>query len=197
MNTKRGMATLGSLCVLLFSVQGYGSETRTASLIQTPGRPGDIERAALGKIGFVVGEWEGDGWQQTEAGQRVRFWVRELYRYRGDKDLLDMEGESRSLLPDGTRSSERHYSLGILSYDRATSEYRMWHYANDGDAFMVKVNVDIEGKVARYIRQDAKTGSSRFTLKIGEDGVWVSTVERLGPDSRWPEVVEFRMKRVK
>ena len=195
MNTVEVVAGLGLSCALLLPIDGHPAEARATGSPQRPGRPGDIERAALDRASFLVGEWEGEGWQLTGSGQRVRLWVKESYRYRGDRDLLDMEGRSGVLLPDGTRSSERHYALGILYYDRTSDEYRMWHYSDDGEVFTATLDVDIGAKAGEYTRQRVGGGSSRFSVKIGDDGVWVSKVEAINTDNTSLEVVEFRMKR--
>ncbi len=144
----------------------------------------------------MVGVWEGEGWWLAQSGQRVKIWVKETYRYRGDKDLLDMEGESRVILSDGTRSPERFYGLGIMFYDRTTQEYRMCHFDSNGDTYTVKLNTDIAGKTGYYTRQLANGETSKFSLKIGEDGIWVARSERRKPGKSWIQELEFRMKRI-
>jgi len=188
---------LGLLCLLFTSMNGGGHQAKASSPPLSSDKPGDMERAALSKMEFVVGEWEGEGWSLTPSGQRARFWVKESYRYRGDKDLMDMEGRFGGILPDGTRSAEREYSLGILYYDRERRQYRSWHYSNDGVVFTVDVDVDIERKTAQYRRTTTGGESSRFSIRIDENWVWISTVEILTPDKTWLQVVEFRMRRLK
>jgi hypothetical protein len=188
MKTYKGIIGLGLLCTLLLTTQGYGFQDK---------RPGEIARVAIGQLDFMIGVWEGEGWWLAKANQRVKVWVKETYRYRGDKDLLDMEGETWVILPDGTRSPERFYSLGIMSYDRAASEYRMWHFDNKGDMYTVKLNTDIKGKTGYYIRQLTGGDTSKFSIKIGEDGVWETKSERLKSDKTSIQVLEFHMKRVK
>lgn len=185
--------TTWALVFVLFTVlpaPGPAAQT-TAS-----GQPGDEGRAALGKVDFVVGEWEGEGWSLTPSGGRTRFWIKETYAYRGAKDLMDMEGRFRDILPDGSMSPKEDYALGILFYDPESKEYRMWHYSGTGTVFTVKMETDIKAKTAWYMRKTARGDESKFTLTVGEDGVWVSKVEYLRPDKTWLKVMEFRMKRV-
>ncbi len=158
-------------------------------------KPGDAERAALAKVGFLVGEWEGEGWFLADSGERTKFWVYESYRYRGEKDLLDMEGRFGGLGPDGSKLAEESYALGILYFDRASGEYRMWHYSSDGGLFVVKMDIDSVGKAAHYTRTNARGQVSRFRLRIGEDGTWVAQSEIQKPDKTWLLVMEFRMRR--
>jgi len=197
MSAQKVMLGLGFVCILILAGPGQGFNNGASGSPQATERPGDLERAALGKAGFLVGEWEGEGWRLTRAGQRQKFLIKEIYRYRGNHDLLDMEGISRVIFPDGTPSPQKEYALGLLYYDRATREYRMWHYSDEGDVFTVKLDVDVEGKAGSYTRQNAGGGSYRFSIKIGEDGVWVSKAEIPNPDKSWLQVMEFRMTRVK
>jgi hypothetical protein len=62
---------------------------------------------------------------------------------------------------------------------------------------MLSYESDIKGKAAQYTRKNARGETSKFSLAIGEDGVWVSKIEILRPDKTWLQVMEFRMKRVK
>jgi len=185
---------LGILCLVLSLVQTTAAQTHTANLAPLE-NPGDVERAALGKVGFLVGEWEGEGWSLNESAQRVKFWIKEVYRYRGNKDLLDMEGRFADILPDGKTAPE-DYALGILFYDRLSNEYRMWHYSSDGTVFTIKMDVDVKARTAQYTRKSARGDVSKFSLVVGVDGVWISKIEILQPDNSWLKVLEFRMKRI-
>ncbi len=160
-------------------------------------RPGDIERAALGKVDFVVGDWAGEGWSLTPSGQRERFWVREFFHYRGNKDLMDMEGRFGGIGSDGKNLPETEYALGILYYDRANGQYRMWHYGDNGSLINVAMEIDVPGRSFSYQRKSASGDPARFGLHVGSDGIWVSRLEVLKPDKTWVTVMEFRMKRVK
>jgi hypothetical protein len=194
MKIKAQIIAQGIFCLGLSLAQTMEAPAQTGSLPPRE-KPGDIERSALAKVGFLVGEWEGEGWRLTESGQRVSFWIKELYRYRGNKDLLDMEGRFADILPDGNKAPE-DYALGILFYDRQSGEYRMWHYSSDGTVFSVKLDVDVQARTAHYTRKTARGDTIKFTLAVGVDGVWVSKVEILRPDNSWLKVLEFHMKRV-
>ncbi len=159
-------------------------------------KAGEVERAALGKLEYMIGNWEGDGWMLSDSGSRLTFWVKEYYLYRGDKDLMDMEGRFGGILPDGTRLPESDYALGLMFYDSKSREYRMWHYGN-GRVFTVAVNTNLESRKSFYILKNARGEQSRFSFAIDKEGVWTSKREILKPDSTWFLNMEFSMKRVK
>jgi hypothetical protein len=191
------IAGMALLCALLLPAQGGGVRAKASGFPQELEKPGAVERAALARVDFLVGDWEGEGWSLTRSGQRNKFWVKEFYRYRGNKDLMDMEGRFGDILPDGSRSAEREYDLGILFFDRESQEYRMWHYSSDGTVFTVKIAFDMKARSAQYTKEYAPGELGKFSLAVGDDGVWVTTFEILRPDKTWLQAMEFRMKRVK
>jgi hypothetical protein len=158
--------------------------------------PGAAARAALGRMGFLAGYWEGEGWSLSRAGGRRRFWVKEDYRYRGNRDLMDMEGRFGDILPDGTRSPENEFGLGFLYFDEAKDEYRMWHYSDSGECFDVAMHVDAAKREMWYLKEFAKGEVGKFHLVVGGDGVWTSSFAIRQADQSWLQVMEFRMTRV-
>jgi len=191
------LAGLGFLCAALVVTQGGVLAADPSAEAPTEDKPGAVERAALGRVDFLVGDWEGEGWALTRSGERQRFWVKEYYRYRGDRDLLDMEGRFGDILADGTRAAELEYALGILHYAKEQGEYRMWHYSSDGDVFTVTMNVDVPKRELQYTKEYSGGRVGKFHLAIGDDGVWVTRLEILQPDETWRQVMEFRMERIK
>ena len=190
------IAGLGLVCGLFAPTPGAARRADAAEPPGDPAPPGTVERAAMGKVDFLVGDWEGEGWSTPPSGERRRFWVKESYRYRGDKDLMDMEGRFGSILPDGTRAPEREYDLGILYFDRGSGEYRMWHYGSLESVMTATMDVDIEGRSMEYTTEYAPGRTGRFHLSIGDDHVWVSTFEILTQEKTWRKVMEFRMRLV-
>lgn len=174
---------------------GAAVEEETGAATEVPEAPGAAERAALQKVDFLVGDWEGEGWSVGPSGERRRFWVREIYRFRGDDELLDMEGSFGAILPDGTRGPRREYGLGILYYDREADEYRMWHATNGAEIFTTAMNVDPATREMHYMKEYPEGLTGRFHLVVGTDGVWVSRFDILQPDGAWLQVMEFRMQR--
>jgi len=69
MNAVRGIVVLGLVLALIFPLS---AEAQTSTPRQAPSaeKPGDIERAALAKVDFVVGDWVGS--QTRDIGRQVR-----------------------------------------------------------------------------------------------------------------------------
>lgn len=188
-------AVIGALVQVLASVDGT-AECAAPAPPPLPDRPGAVERGALAKMEFLVGEREGTGWGLEPSGERIPFWVREVFRCRGNRDLMDMEGRFGAILADGTRAGENEYGLGLLTFDRETSTYRMWHYSSDGAVFSVPMEVDHEGRAMKYTRTSPRGTTYTFGLRVGPDGAWVSRIDARQADGSWRQVMEFRMTRV-
>jgi hypothetical protein len=195
MKVISAVAGLGLVCACLaVPIAGAAREDASPDL-QPSENPGAAERAALAKVAFLVGDWEGEGWALRRSGERHRFWVKEAYRYRGAGDLLDMEGRFGAILSDGTHAPEDEYGLGILYFDPEIGEYRMWHSTNGAEVFTVTMEVDVEARRMQYTKDIGGGQVGRFRLVVGADGVWVSAFDILQPDQSWLQVMEFRMER--
>ena len=190
----RSRARLG-VVVLVLATCGFSSAEPGPGVAPVPERPGDAERAAMARVDFLVGDWQGEGWSLTPAGERSRFWVEEFYHYRGDTDLMDMEGRFGDIQPDGTHGPQHEFGLGFLYYDRTTGEYHMWHYSSDGSVFTVPMEVDVEARTMQYTRTSARGTTYTFALVVGADGVWVSRITVQQPDGSWKQMAEFQMQR--
>jgi hypothetical protein len=197
MKSIAALAGLGVVCAALVASHGGLLAAEAPEAPATEEKPGTVERAALAEVDFLVGDWEGEGWALARSGERQRFWVKEYYRYRGDKDLLDMEGRFGDIFEDGTRTGELEYALGILYYAKEPGEYRMWHYSDSGDVFTVVMDVDVAKREMQYTKEYSEGRIGRFHLAIGDDGVWITKLEILQPDQTWRQTMEFRMERVR
>jgi hypothetical protein len=196
MRVIAAVAGLGLVCGSFAATHAGATQEGASPPPQSPTVPGVVERAALAKVDFLVGDWEGEGWSVSRSGERRRFWVKEFYHYRGDGDLLDMEGRFGEILPDGTRGLQNEVGLGFLYFDRNAGEYRMWHYSSDGEAFTVTMEVDVEARQMQYTKDLGAGQFGRFRLVVGADGAWVSRFDILLPDQSWLQVMEFRMERI-
>ena len=162
----------------------------------SPQPPGAVERAALARMDFLAGDWAGEGWAVGRSGERTRFWVEEAFHFRGETDLMDMQGIFGDILEDGTRTPSLEYNLGILYFDREAGEYRMWHYSSSGEVFTTPMVVDHAARTMHYTKELSGDRVGRFHLVVGADGVWTSRFDIQQDDGSWLQVMEFRMTRV-
>ena len=100
-----------------------------AAVQQQPPRAPDVnaQRQAMKKLGFLIGEWAGEGRMLRASGEWIEFNQTERAEYKLDGLLLVIEGVGR------TKSDGRPLlqAYGIASYDDATGTYHMRAF-NDG-----------------------------------------------------------------
>ena len=115
------MATTVMFSLLAFLV--------AATVQQQPPRTPDVnaQRQAMKKLGFLVGEWAGEGRLLRASGEWIEFNQTERAEYKLDGLLLVIEGVGRAK-SDGRPLLQAY---GIASYDDATGTYHMRAF-NDG-----------------------------------------------------------------
>ena len=196
MNGKTANRIVGLAFMALATAHTWATADEPTAATATQDAPGIVERTALARVDFLVGDWAGEGWAITRSGERTRFWVEEAFHYRGDKDLMDMQGIFGDILSDGSRTLSLEYNLGILYFDRESARYMMWHYSSSGEVFTVAMNVEHATREMHYIKEYSGGRIGKFHLVVGADGVWTSRFDVLQADGSWRQVMEFRMERV-
>src|SRR5262245_28298697 len=87
----------------------------------------DAQRAAMKKLGFLVGEWSGEAIVLRGPGQIAELVQSETAVFKLDGLVLMIEGVGRTK-SDGKPARQ---ALGLISYDDASATYRMRAF-NDG-----------------------------------------------------------------
>jgi hypothetical protein len=159
----------------------------------------NAEWAAMKKLDFVIGKWEGEGWLLIGPEQRYPFSVTEFYSYRCNGLVVDGEGRFRPQGVPAVSETDTMYGLGIIYFDRQSGEYRMWHYGGTGSGFvfMQKIEIDVERRALHYINKDARGETYKFGFAIDDEGILTARSERQKPDGTWYVSMEFRMRRIK
>ena len=156
------------------------------------------EKAAMKKLGFVIGQWKGEGWMLIGPDQRFPFSVTELYSYRCNGLVVDGEGRFRPQGVPEDAETRVTYGLGMIYFDRQSGEYRMWHYGGTGRGFVFtqKIEIDVEQQALHYTNKDARGETYRFGFAIDDKGILTARSERQRPDGTWYISMEFQMRRV-
>jgi hypothetical protein len=102
--------------------------------MQTPNI--EAQRAAMQKLAFLIGGWSGEASVLRGPGQLVDLAQTESAQFKLDGLILMIEGLGR-LKSDGTPFLQ---SLGIISFDDASGQYRMRAF-NDGRSLDTEVKL--------------------------------------------------------
>jgi len=159
-------------------------------MAQTPRRP-DVEaqRAAMKKLGFLVGEWSGEASALRGPGQFAELTQTESAQFKLDGLVLVIEGVGRTKA-DGKLSLQ---ALGLISFDDETGTYRMRAF-NDGRWLETEVKL-ADG--VNSISWGLALGEFKTTtvLRITENGEWTEHGELVIGDRPPQKMMELKVRR--
>lgn len=142
-------------------------------MAQLPRTP-DIraQRAAMKKLGFLVGKWVGEARVLRGPGEPVVLLQTEEAQFKLDGLILEIEGIGRTKL-DNKPVLE---ALGIISFDDETDTYHMRAF-NDGRFLETDVKLLEDGK------------SLAWGFALGS--IQTSSVLRINEKDEWTELAEI------
>jgi hypothetical protein len=159
-------------------------------MAQTPRTP-DVEaqRAAMKKLGFLVGEWSGEASALRGPGQFAELTQTESAQFKLDGLVLVIEGVGRTKA-DGKLSLQ---ALGLISFDDETGAYRMRAF-NDGRWLETEVKL-ADG--VNSISWGFALGEFKTTtvLRINENGEWTEHGELVIGDRPPQKMMELKVRR--
>lgn len=80
--------------------------------------PSPAEKAAIEKMSFLVGKWQGKGWVMEPSGAKAEYTGTETVQMKLSGKALLVEGEFK----DG-EGKVRHQTLAVITYDTKSSKY--------------------------------------------------------------------------
>ena len=154
-------------------------------------RPPDVEaqRAAMKKLGFLVGEWSGEASVLCGPGQFVELAQTESAQFKLDGLVLVIEGVGRSKA-DGKPALQ---ALGLISFDDATGTYKM-RACNDGRWLETEVELADGGNSISwgFALGEFKT---RTVMRINENGEWTELGELVIADRPAQKMMDLKVRR--
>lgn len=139
-------------------------------------------QSAIGKLGFISGEWEGTGWIMGRDGQRHNFVQTEDVQFKLDSTVLLIEGLGK------TGDVVTHNALAVISYNKEEGNYLFRSYLSSG----------LGGTFSGEIKGDTfiwyPGEDMRYVIWINEEGQWQEKGEmnRIG---NWFQFMEMKLDR--
>ena len=161
------------------------------AMVQLPRTPDlDVQRAAMRKLGFLVGKWTGEARLLRGPGEPLVLAQTEEARYKLDGLILEIEGIGRTK-PDNQPVLE---ALGIISFDDETGTYHMRAF-NDGRFLETEVKLLEDGRSLTwgFALGTLKTNS---VLRINEKGEWTELAEITIDSQPARRLLELTVKRL-
>lgn len=159
-------------------------------MTQLPRTPDlDAQRAAMKKLGFLVGKWAGEARLQRGPGEPVVLAQTEEAQFKLDGLILEIEGIGRTKLDNKPVLQ----ALGIISFDDEAGVYHMRAF-NDGRFLETDVKLLEDGKSLTW---GFALGSIRTSsvLRINEKGEWTELAELTIDSQPAKKLMELRVKR--
>lgn len=160
-------------------------------MAQLPRTPGiGAQRAAMKKLGFLVGKWAGEARLLRGPGEPVVLVQTEEAQFKLDGLILEIEGIGRAKLDNKPVLQ----ALGIISFDDETGTYRMRAF-NDGRFLETDVKLLADGKSLTW---GFTLGTIRTSslLRINEQGEWTELAEITIDSQPARKLMELTVKRL-
>ena len=162
-----------------------------ATVQQPPRTPDTIaQRQAMKKLGFLTGQWAGEGRILRASGEWTEFVQTEHAEYKLDGILLVIEGAGH----DKSDGRPVLQAYGIVSYDDATGKYHMRAF-NDGRWLETDVALAEGGRELTwgFLLGNFRT---RSTLRLTDAGEWTESHEITAGTQPPKKFMELTVKRV-
>jgi hypothetical protein len=158
-----------------------------AQSLRTP----DVEaqRAAMKKLGFLVGEWSGEASVLRGPGQFAELAQTESVQFKLDGLVLVIEGVGRTKA-DGKPALQ---ALGLISFDDETGAYKMRAF-NDGRWLETEVKL---ADVGKSISWGFALGEFKTTtvMRINENGEWTELGELVVGNRAPQKMMDLKVRR--
>jgi hypothetical protein len=150
--------------------------------------PSPAEIAAIKKLSFLVGKWEGEGWSQT-GPRRDNFRGTETVQLKLSGKALLIEG----LFRDTATNNVGHETLAVVTFDEKTGKYRFSTFLFNRPNAEFELTVRSNG--FSWQMKPTESVVVEYTM-ILEDGVWHEVGEATIAGRPKMKVMEMKLKKV-
>jgi hypothetical protein len=156
--------------------------------------PAADQRDAIKKLGFLVGEWKGEGWMEFAPGQRRTFKGTEVGQSKLDGLLLTIEGLHRGQVGGKGEEVVVHNAFVVVSYDDKARRYRFQAFTARGNYEDAEAGVT-DGQLVWGMKVP-QLGNVRYTIKLDDKGRWFEIGEASQDGKSWRKFFEMTLERV-
>jgi len=150
---------------------------------------GDAERAAMAKLAYMAGRWEGAGWMDMGGG-RNGFQGSETVQLKLKGVALLVEGDFTARLGD-RQEAPVHTTLGVIFFDAKSGKYRFNSWLATGMAGERNLTLTSDGW---QWEMQAGPMRIRYTASFAAD-TWLEIGERSSDGTTWQKFFEMTLKK--
>lgn len=140
----------------------------------------EVNKAAISKLAFIVGDWKGEGWMMGQDGQKHSFTQTETIRFKIDSTAILIEGRGMN------NGKVIHNAMAILSYNQTDKYYNFHSYLANGREGKFKAEL-LDEKLHWYPMENM-----RYIISLNENGQWHETGEMKRGD-QWFQFFEMNL----
>jgi hypothetical protein len=148
--------------------------------------------AEMKQLAFLAGEWEGTGSLRRGPGEPAKATVTEVATFKLQGSVLMLEGRGIAKTAEGAEMVV-HDALAIISFDRSKKRFVMRTYRAGGEMLEPEIGV-ADGKIVWQF-DEPRAGRIRFTLTVGDDGLWREIGEASRDGKNWFGFFEMELKK--
>jgi hypothetical protein len=148
---------------------------------------------SMQQLSFLIGSWEGEGWQMERTGQKMEFNQTEKITWKLGKSAILIEGKGTSKT-EASGSPGVRQALGVISYHKNKNTYNFDAFLADGKSSHSEAKLTENGDFIWEI-QLPYGGTIRYTIKFPETGKWVETGEISRGENNWSKFMEMTLSK--
>jgi len=157
---------------------------------QTAAADSAARRAAMARLGFTAGDWEGPAWYQTGPGRRDSLWQTEEVRFKLRGQILLVEGLGRRGSP-GALGDTAFNAVAVVDW-LPERGYAMRSHTIEGRVGTFPLALTDSGFVWGF---EVPGGRVRYTMRLTAAGEWLERGEFSADGERWFPTFEMRLQR--
>jgi len=155
----------------------------------------DLAKEKMKLFAAWEGKWKGEGAMQMGPGEPKKSSVDEKIEYKVDGTVMQMEGLGKTTNASG-QDMVVHQALGVLSYDQASSQYKLKTYVKTGHSADAWFTVTGENTYQWGFDVPGR-GKTRYTIKIdGAKKTWNEIGEYSADGTAWNKFFEMNLTKV-
>jgi hypothetical protein len=142
-----------------------------------------------------IGEWRGEGAMQMGPGEPKKSQVKEKIEFKLGESIVMVEGIGTVTNPATHQEMVVHHALGIISYDKASSQYKFKTYLKDGKSADAWLTVTAENNYQWGF--DVPNRKIKYTVVIDPvKKTWHEIGESSGDGTNWLKFFEMNLTKV-
>lgn len=157
-------------------------------------RADSVTLAAMRRLEFLIGDWQGTGTLQRGPGNSSTSNVRESAHWRLDGAGILVQGHGTAQIEAGGPEVTVHDALAVITYDKANQRYRFQAWRGDGEP--MSPNLEVGDRRMVWSFQDPRGFTIRFTMQLTPEGRWNEVGEASRDGTTWFKFMEMNLDRV-